>query len=133
MNICICITESLCYIPLTNTTWQINYTPIKFIYIFIYIIYVYITYVIYLICNLPWFIRLYWFQAYSIMGFPGGLDSKESTCNAGDPGLTPGSGRSPGEGNGYPLQYSCLENTMDREAWRATVHEVAKSWTQLSN
>ena len=51
------------------------------------------------------------------MGFPGGLGSKESACNAEDPGLIPGSGRFPGEDNGYPLQYSCLETSMDREAW----------------
>ena len=50
------------------------------------------------------------------MGFPGGSDSKESACNAGDPGLIPGLGRSPGERNGNPLQYSCLENPMNREA-----------------
>ena len=50
-----------------------------------------------------------------------------------DLGSIPGSGRSPRESNGYPLQYSCLENSKDREAWRATVHEVTKSWTQLSN
>ena len=61
--------------------------------------------------------------------FPGGSDSKESACIAGDLGLIPGSGRSPEEGNGNPLQYSCLENPMDKEAWRATVHSVAKSWT----
>ena len=67
------------------------------------------------------------------VGFPGGSDSKESACNAGDPGSIPGSQRSPGEGNGYPLQYSCLGNSMDREAWRATVHGVTKSWTWLSN
>ena len=54
--------------------------------------------------------------------FPGGSDSKESACNAGDPGSIPGLGRSPGEGNGSPLQYSCLENLMDREAWWTTVH-----------
>ena len=59
----------------------------------------------------------------------GGSDSKESTCDSGDPGLIVGSGRSPGEGNGYPLQYSCLENAIDRGAWWATVHGVAKSWT----
>ena len=53
----------------------------------------------------------------SILGFPDGSDGKESTCNAGDPGSIPGSGRSPGERNGYPLQYSCLENSMDRGAW----------------
>ena len=51
------------------------------------------------------------------VGFPGGSDGKESACSAGDPGLIPESGRSPGEGNGNPLQYSCLENPMDREAW----------------
>ena len=64
---------------------------------------------------------------------PGGSDGKESTCNAGDLGSIPGLGRSPEEGNGYPLQYSCLENSMDRGTWQATVHGVAKSWTQLSN
>ena len=53
----------------------------------------------------------------SYLGFPGGSDSKASACNAGDPGLIPGLGRSPGEGNGNPLQYSCLENPMDRGAW----------------
>ena len=56
----------------------------------------------------------------SFKGFPGGSDSKKSTWNSGDPGSIPGSERSPGEGNGYPLQYSCLENPMDKEAWRAT-------------
>ena len=56
-----------------------------------------------------------------------------SACNAGDPGSIPGLGRSPGEGDGTPLQYSCLENPMDRGAWRATVHGVAKSQTRLSN
>ena len=57
------------------------------------------------------------------------LDSKESACNAEDPGSIPGLGRFPGEGNGYPLQYSCLEDSMDRGAWWATVHGVTKSWT----
>ena len=66
-------------------------------------------------------------------GFPGGSEVKASACNAGDLGSIPGSGRSPGEGNGNPLQYSCLENPMDREAWWATVHGVAKSRTQLSH
>ena len=61
-----------------------------------------------------------------IMGFPGGSDSKESGCNAGDSGSIPASGRSPGEGNGYPLQYSCLENSTNRGAWQAIVHGVAK-------
>ena len=67
------------------------------------------------------------------MGFPGGLDSKESACNAGDPGLIPGSGTFSGEGNGYPLQYSCLKNSMGSRAWFATVHGVTNSWTQLSD
>ena len=57
-------------------------------------------------------------------GFPGGSDDKESTYSAGDLGLIPVLGRSPGEGNGNPLQYSCLENSMDRGAWRATVHGI---------
>ena len=60
-------------------------------------------------------------------------NGKESTCSVGDPGMIPGSGRSPGEGNGNPLHYSCLENPMDREVWRDTVHGVAKSQTWLSN
>ena len=55
------------------------------------------------------------------------------SANAGAAGLIPGSGRSPGEGNGYSLQYSCLENPMDRGAWWATIHGVIKSWTQLRN
>ena len=63
------------------------------------------------------------------MGFPGGSDGKASVCNARDPGSIPGLGRYPGEGNGNPLQYSCLENSTDGEAWRATVHGVAKIWT----
>ena len=54
------------------------------------------------------------------MGFPGGSDDKESACNAGDVGWIPGLGRSAGEGHGNPLQYSCLENSMDRGAWQAT-------------
>ena len=64
---------------------------------------------------------------------PGGSEDKASACNAGDPGLIPGLGRSPGEGNGNPLQYSCLENPMDRGAWWATVHGVTKSRTRLSD
>ena len=59
---------------------------------------------------------------------PGGSEVKASACNAGDPGLIPGSGRSPGEGNGNPLQYSCLENPMEGGAWWAPVHGVTKSW-----
>ena len=67
-----------------------------------------------------------------MMSFPGGSDGKESTCNVGDPGSTSGLGRSPGEGQGNPLQYSCLENPMDRGTWRITVHGVTKSRTQMS-
>ena len=63
------------------------------------------------------------------MGFPGGLDSEVFACNVGDLGLIPELGQSPGEGNDYPLQYSCLKNSMDREAWQATVHGVTKSQT----
>ena len=69
----------------------------------------------------------------SSWGFPGGSDGKASACSAGDPGSIPGLGRSTGEGNGNPLQYSCLENSMDWGAWWATVHGVAKSQTWLSN
>ena len=65
--------------------------------------------------------------------FPGGSDGKASAYNARDAGSIPGSGRSPGEGNGNPLQYSCLGHTMDREAWQAIAYWVAKSWTRLSN
>ena len=61
-----------------------------------------------------------------MLGFTGGSGSKESTCHMGDPGSIPGLGRSPGKGNGNPLQYSCLENSMDRGAWQATVHGVAR-------
>ena len=64
---------------------------------------------------------------------PGGSEDKASACNAGDPGSIPGLGRSLGEGDGNPLQYSCLENPMDRGARQATVHGVAKSRTRLSD
>ena len=66
-------------------------------------------------------------------GFPGGSVSKESACSAGDPGLIPGLGRSPGGGNGNPLQHSSLENPMDRGAWQVTVHGVTKGRMGLSN
>ena len=66
------------------------------------------------------------------LGFPGGSAGKESPCNAGDPGSIPGLGRSPGEGNGYPLQCSCLENFMNRRAWQDTILGVTKSGTWLS-
>ena len=69
-----------------------------------------------------------------LLGFPCGLPGKESACNAGDLGSIPGLGRSPAEGEGYPLQYACLENSMDGGAWQATVHRVSESDTteQLS-
>ena len=63
------------------------------------------------------------------MGFPGGSVVTNSPAEVGDPGTIPGLGRSPGEENSNPLQYSCLENSIDRGAWQATVHGVAKSWT----
>ena len=64
---------------------------------------------------------------------PGGSEGKESICNARDLSCIPGSDRFPGEGNGYPLQYSCLENPMDRGAWQVTVHGISKSQTQLQD
>ena len=73
--------------------------------------------------------RIYPGLFFSPLGFPGGSDSKESACKAGDLGLIPGLGRSPGEGNGYPLQDSGLENSMDQGAWQTTAHGVTKSQT----
>ena len=66
-------------------------------------------------------------------GFPGGSEDKASSCKAGDAGSIPGSGRYPGEGNDNPLQYSCLENSVDRGDWWATAHRVTKSRTQQSD
>ena len=68
-----------------------------------------------------------------VLGFPGGAVIKNPPANTGDVGSIPGSGRSPGGGRGNLLQYSCLENSMDRGAWRATVHGAAKSQIQLSD
>ena len=82
---------------------------------------------------LPMIIFLSCFLNILKMMWSGGSDGKEPACNAGDLGLIPGSWRFPGEGNGNPLQYSCLKNSMDREDWQATVHGVAKSWTWLGN
>ena len=76
------------------------------------------------------------YRVYTVPIYQGFSDSsvdKESAFNAGDPGSISGLGRSPGEGNGYPLQYSCLENSMDRGVWPATAHGVAKSRTSLSD
>ena len=69
----------------------------------------------------------------ALWGFPHGLDVKESACNVSDPGSIPESRRSPGEGNSYPLQYSCLENSLDRGAWWATVHGVTKNCDWATN
>ena len=74
-----------------------------------------------------------WVLMATFLGFPGGSDGKEFTCNEGDLGSIRGLGRSPGGGHGNPLQYSCLENPMDRGAWQAAVHGVAKSQTHLSD
>ena len=75
-------------------------------------------------------------RSISFRGFPGGSDGKESAYNAGHPGLIPGLGRSPGEGNGHPIHHSCLENPMDTGAWGVTVHEVTEAdmteWLTLS-
>ena len=73
------------------------------------------------------------FHSVTTPGFSDSSVGKESACKEGDPSLIPGSGRSPGEGNGHPFQYSCLENSMNRVAWQATVHGVVKSQTRLSN
>ena len=72
-------------------------------------------------------------QLVRIRGFPGGSSGKDSACNVGDLGLIPSLGRSHGGGNGNPLQYSCLGNSMDRGIWQVTVHGLAKSQTRLSN
>ena len=74
-----------------------------------------------------------WKNPLRSLGFPGGSDGKESTCSARDLGSIPGLGRSAGGRHGNPLQSSCLENPMDRGAWRATVHQVTKSQTRLSD
>ena len=76
---------------------------------------------------------LFIYLVISVLGFPCGSVVKNLSANVGDMGLIPGSGRAPGGGNGNPLQYSCLGNPMDRGAWQATVHGIAKSRTQLSD
>ena len=68
-----------------------------------------------------------------MLGYPGDSDGEDSACNAGDLGLIPGSGRPPREGNGNPLQYSCLDKSMDRGAWQAIVQGVTQSQTWLGN
>ena len=79
--------------------------------------------------NAEWYSEKQFFSFITVKfrgGFPGSSVSKESACNSGDPGLISGSGKSPGKGNGNPIQYSCLENPIDRGAWQATVHGVAR-------
>ena len=71
-------------------------------------------------------------ELHACLSFPGGSDGEESACNAEDLGLIPGLGGSPGGGHGNPLQYSCLENPMDRGAWWAIVQGVTKRWTRLT-
>ena len=77
--------------------------------------------------------RAFYWELMRKLGFPGGSVVKNLPANAGDSGSIPGLGKSPGKGNGNPLQYSCLGNPMDRRAWWATVHGAANSWTGLSN
>ena len=81
--------------------------------------------------HLPYSLESFYIQTIWTLGFPSGYDGKESACNVWDLGLIPGLGRSHGEGTSNPLQSSCLESPMDREAWWATVHRVAESQTQL--
>ena len=81
-------------------------------------------------CEEEWPYTIAWYLCFWV--FPGGSDGKETAYNVGDPGPIPESERSPGEGNGYPLQSSCLENSMDRGAWWATTHGVAKNRTWLT-
>ena len=98
----------------TNTVSLFTHTPVAFI-----------SYIFYDTC---------WWFVCNLLGLPRCLSGKESPCNAGvtgDMGSIPGSGRSPGGRHGNPLQYSCLKNPVDRGAWWATVHSVAKSWTRL--
>ena len=83
-----------------------------------------------LVMKIPWYLLLFADQDLSLglsLSFPGGADGKEPACNAGDPDLIPESGRSLAEGNGYPLQYSCWNNSMDRWAWWATIHGITES------
>ena len=80
---------------------------------------------------IEWSCQYFIIKYYLLKGFPGGSVGKEYTCNAGDSGSIPGSGRSPGKEHGNPLQYSCLENPKDRGYWQAIVHRVPKSQTQL--
>ena len=80
-------------------------------------------------CSIPWYMELYCSIFFMPRDCPGGSDGKEPACSAGDLGSIPGLGTSPGEGNGYSLQYSYLENSIDRGAWQTTVYGVTTSWT----
>ena len=85
------------------------------------------------LCTVPLILSNLCFMYFKLLwvhnkDFPGGSDGKASACNAGDQGSIPGWGRSPGEGNSKPLQYSCLESPTDGAAWQAAVHGIAKSW-----
>ena len=111
MDTCIHMAETLSSPPETTTTLLISSTPTRNVFVFKKDL---IGYLI-------------------LLGFPVGSEVKASASNVGDLGLIPGSGGSPGEGNGNPLQYSCLENSIDKEAWQATVHGVANSQIRLSN
>ena len=91
----------------------------------IYIIYIFLGSYIYIYTHTHACTHIYMY----VLGLPGGSDGKESTCNEGNLGSIPGLGRCPEGGHGNSLQYSCLENPMDREAWQTTVYEVAKNWT----
>ena len=114
-------------LPLILTYWG-HHLCSSYIYIYIH---KYINKQIYIYLYIYIYTFIYFYL--TVQGFPDGSDGQESACNAGDPSSIPESGRSPGEGNGNPLQYSCLENSMDRGAWQATVHGVAKSQTRLSD
>ena len=102
-------------------------------FLMIITIYLKCTFLKYPIILIVWESWLVLVLPFIVRGFPGGSEVKASACNAGDLGSISGLGRSPGEGNGNPLQYSCLENPMDRGAWWAAVHGVAKSRTWLSD
>ena len=92
--------------------------------------------ILWVLQNIRWYVSIIIGSNRIVSGFPGGTSGKEPTANAGDvraSGLIPGLGRSPGGEHGNQLQYTCLENPMDRGVWWATVHGVAESWTELSN
>ena len=110
----------------SKSQWRFSFShrPILCLSIYPSILFIYLWMYLYFYISHPFNL---WPVPGIVLGFPGGSDGKESTCNAGDLGSIPRLGRSPGEGNGYPMQYSCLENSMDRGAWQTTVHRVTKS------